>query len=63
LLLIQIGAQRKFRHAQHTIHRRANFMAHVGQELAFGGAGGAGFFHQPLQLAAGAKLAHHVVEC
>ena len=32
----------QLRHAEHAIHRRANFMAHVGQELGLGDIGGLG---------------------
>jgi hypothetical protein len=35
LLLVEIGREHQFRHPHDAVHRRADFMAHVGQELAF----------------------------
>ena len=32
----QVGLEREFGHAQHAVHRRADLVAHVGQELALG---------------------------
>ncbi len=41
----QLRFQRKLRHADDSVHRGADFVAHVGQEFAFGAAGGfRGFF-------------------
>ncbi len=34
LLRGQVGGQRQVRHADDAVHRRADFMAHVGQEFA-----------------------------
>ncbi len=34
LFFVQIGAQGQFGHPDHTVHGRANLVAHVGQELA-----------------------------
>ncbi|MNZ32326.1 hypothetical protein D3C78_496490 [compost metagenome] len=36
LPVIEVGAQRQVAHADNGIHRRADFMAHVGEEFAFG---------------------------
>ena len=40
LLGLEIGVQRQLQHALHAIHGGADFMAHVGQELALGAACG-----------------------
>ena len=42
LLGTQFSALQQFRHAQHAIHRRADFMAHLGQEFRFCAVGGVG---------------------
>ena len=42
LLGIDFGAAQQVRHADDGVHRRANFMAHVGQEGALGAVGGFG---------------------
>ena len=39
LLGVQIGVQQQMGHADDPVHRGANFMAHVRQELAFGDIG------------------------
>ena len=39
----ELGVQRQFGHADHAIHRRADFVAHVGEEFALGAAGRFGF--------------------
>ena len=44
LLSIQLGIQQQPRHANHTIHRRANFMRHIGKKLGFFTAGTFGAF-------------------
>ncbi len=36
LFVGQFGIEEQGRHAQHTVHRGADFVAHVGQELGFG---------------------------
>ena len=33
---VELGVQQQFRHADDAVHRRANFVAHVGQELRLG---------------------------
>jgi hypothetical protein len=40
LFACEVGIQHQFRHAQNAVERRANFVAHGGQEQAFGLAGG-----------------------
>ena len=42
LLVGQRGFERQLDHADDAVHRRADFMAHVGQEFALGAAGGFG---------------------
>jgi hypothetical protein len=37
---IQFRGEDQFRHANHAIHGSTNLVAHVGEELAFGAAGG-----------------------
>jgi hypothetical protein len=37
-----VGVQRQIRHADDAVHRRADFVAHVGEEVALGPAGGLG---------------------
>ena len=39
LLLVQIGAEEQLRHADHAVERRTQLVAHVGEKLAFCGAG------------------------
>ena len=41
---IELGVQKQIGHAQHAVHRRADFVAHVGQELALGTAGLLGLY-------------------
>ncbi len=36
LLVCERGVQQQLGHAEHSVHRRSNLMAHVGQELRFG---------------------------
>ncbi len=36
LLGVQVGVERQLGHADDAVHRRADFVAHVGQELALG---------------------------
>jgi hypothetical protein len=38
LIRRQLGIEREVRHADDAVHRRADLMAHVGEELAFGAA-------------------------
>ena len=47
---VSVGFQRQLRHADDAVHGRADFVAHVGQELALGAAGGLGGFLGLLQL-------------
>ena len=42
LFLVETGVEQQAHHAEHTVDRRANLVAHVGEELALGGAGGLG---------------------
>ncbi len=35
----KLGVQQQAGHADHAVHRRSNFMAHVGQKFAFRGIG------------------------
>ncbi|MNU89793.1 hypothetical protein D3C71_796430 [compost metagenome] len=42
LLGAQFRALQQFRHAQHAIHRRADLVAHLGQEFRLGAVGGVG---------------------
>ena len=42
LTRIEVGGLYQLQHAQHRIHRRTDFVAHVGQEGALGGAGSVG---------------------
>ena len=44
LLAGQFGIEGQFGHTEDSVHRRANLMAHVGEELALGTAGGLGGF-------------------
>ena len=37
LLAVQVGVQQQFRHAQHPVHRRADFVTHVGEKFSLGG--------------------------
>ena len=46
----QFGVQRQLGHADDAVERRANFVAHVGQEFALGSIGGFGSFLGLLQL-------------
>ncbi len=39
LLGRQFGVEQQFRHADDAVHRRADFVAHIGEELAFGAVG------------------------
>jgi hypothetical protein len=39
LLRRELGVQRELEHAEHTVHRRPDLVAHVGQELALGSIG------------------------
>ena len=36
LPLVEVGAGEQFRHAEHAVHRRADLVAHVGEELVLG---------------------------
>src|SRR5690606_19878296 len=42
LALVELGAREQFGHAQHAVHRRADLVAHVGQEFRLGAVGGFG---------------------
>ena len=53
LLNGEVGAQRQVGHADNRIHRRADFMAHVGQEIRFRLGGGFGSLLGLLQGEAG----------
>ncbi len=44
----ELGSQQQLRHADDGIHRRADFVGHVGQKAALGAAGGFGSGHRPL---------------
>ena len=46
----QLGVQRQVGHADDAVHRSANFVAHVGQELALRAVGRFGGFFGPLQI-------------
>ena len=39
---VELGVERQLRHADDAVHRRADLVAHVGQEFALGAAGGLG---------------------
>ena len=45
----QLGFQQEFRHADDAVHRRADFVAHVGQKLALGVVGRVGGFFLPAE--------------
>ena len=49
LHLVQRRALEQFQHAQNAVHRRAHLVAHIGQELALGLAGGFGLLGAQLQ--------------
>ena len=57
---IQVGVQQQFGHAHDSVHGRADFVAHVGQELALGAIGGFGRFFRPLQICFGLLSARYV---
>ena len=42
LARVKLGLGEQFGHAQHAIHRRADLVAHIGQEFRFGAVGGLG---------------------
>ncbi len=42
LACVQLGLAHQLQHPQHGVHRRADFVAHIGQKLALGHAGGFG---------------------
>ena len=46
----QLGVQQQLRHAEDAVHRRADFVAHVGQELALGPVGRLGRLLGPLEV-------------
>ena len=46
----QAGVHEQFGHANHTIHRRANFMAHIRKERRLGPVGRFGPFHRGFQI-------------
>ena len=50
LLIIQLGLQRQLGHAKHTIHGRADLMAHIGQKIGLGTVGQFGAELGTLQL-------------
>ena len=50
LFLVQLGVQQQGRHPDQRVERRANFMAHVGQELGLDARGGLGRILGPGQL-------------
>ena len=54
LLAVKIGLQGQVGHAEDAVHGSADFVAHVGQELALGLVGGLGSFFGTLQLHLGA---------
>jgi hypothetical protein len=53
LLVGQAGAAQQVRRAQHRVHRRAQFVAHAGEEVGLGLAGGLGLTLQQLRPGAG----------
>ena len=53
LLAVEIGVQQQAGHADHTVHRRADFMAHVGEKIALRTAGLLGRVPGLLQLGLG----------
>jgi hypothetical protein len=57
LLVVQRGVEGEVGHAEDGVHRRADLVAHVGQEVALRAAGGLGDFlglaHQRLRSACG----------
>ena len=59
LLRAQVGLQRQVGHAHDAVHRRADFMTHVGQELALGPIGSLGGFLGLVQLDLGLFTLHH----
>ena len=42
LLGVEVGIERQLGHAEDAVHGRADFVAHVGQEIALGLVGGYG---------------------
>ena len=57
LLLGQVGVEQQAGHADHAVHRRADFVAHVGQEGRLGDVGRVGLLLRLLQFVVG------LVEC
>ena len=47
---IELGIQHELGHADHAVHRRANLVAHVGEEFALGPIGGLGGFPRGIQV-------------
>ncbi len=54
LALIELRVQQQAGHADHRVHRRANLVTHVGEELALDGVGGHRFLPRLLELVVGA---------
>ncbi len=56
---IERGVEQQLRHADDAVHRRPNLMAHIGQKLALGLAGGFGLILSLKQL--GGMLCHQLL--
>ena len=56
----QRRVEQQLRHADHRVHRRADLVAHVGEEVALGAARGLGRLARLLQLLRGLLLLRHV---